>query len=68
MSTLVPYSTRVEGRNLYVLVGESASAPAAPAAPRPVAAAPAPVAAHLSAAQPAKSYARVGRTIENIDF
>ncbi|MHC5347737.1 type IV pilus secretin PilQ [Metapseudomonas furukawaii] len=68
LSTLVPYSTRVEGRNLYVLVGESASAPAAPAAPRPVAAAPAPVAAPLSAAQPAKSYARVGRTIENIDF
>lgn len=68
LSTLVPYSTRVEGRNLYVLVGESASATAAPAAPRPVAAAPAPVAAPLSAAQPAKSYARVGRTIENIDF
>ena len=68
LSTLVPYSTRVEGRNLYVLVGESTSAPAAPAAPRPVAAAPAPVAAPLSAAQPAKSYARVGRTIENIDF
>ncbi|OWJ95701.1 fimbrial protein [Pseudomonas sp. A46] len=68
LSTLVPYSTRVEGRNLYVLVGEFASAPAAPAAPRPVAAAPAPVAAPLSAAQPAKSYARVGRTIENIDF
>ncbi|WAG78664.1 type IV pilus secretin PilQ [Metapseudomonas furukawaii] len=68
LSTLVPYSTRVEGRNLYVLVGESTSAPAAPAAPRPVAAAPAPVAVPLSAAQPAKSYARVGRTIENIDF
>ncbi|MDH4611930.1 type IV pilus secretin PilQ [Pseudomonas sp. BN102] len=65
LSTLVPYSTRVDGNNLYVLVGDSASAPAA----RPVAAAaPAPVAAPLAAAQPVKSYARAGRAIENIDF
>lgn len=64
LSTLVPYSTRVEGNNLYVLVGDSASAPAA----RPAAAAPAPVAAPLSASQPVKSYARAGRAIENIDF
>ena len=67
LSTLVPYSTRVDGRNLYVLVGDSASAPAAP---RPVAAAPAPApaAAQLAASQPVKSYARAGRSIENIDF
>jgi type IV pilus assembly protein PilQ len=64
LSTLVPYSTRVEGNNLYVLVGDSASSPAA----RPAAAAPAPVAAPLAAAQPVKSYARAGRAIENIDF
>ncbi|MNF55157.1 Type IV pilus biogenesis and competence protein PilQ precursor [compost metagenome] len=64
LSTLVPYSTRVEGNNLYVLVGDSASAPA----PRPAAAAPVPVAAPLAAAQPVKSYARAGRAIENIDF
>jgi type IV pilus assembly protein PilQ len=64
LSALVPYSTRVEGNNLYVLVGDSASAPAA----RPAAAAPAPVAAPLAAAQPVKSYARAGRAIENIDF
>ena len=65
LSTLAPYSTRVAGNNLYVLVGDSASAPAA----RPVAAAaPAPVAAPLAATQPVKSYARAGRAIENIDF
>lgn len=65
LSTLVPYSTRVDGNNLYVLVGDSASAAAA----RPVAAAaPAPIAAPLAATQPVKSYARAGRAIENIDF
>ncbi|BAN50993.1 type IV pilus secretin PilQ [Metapseudomonas resinovorans] len=64
LTTLVPYSTRVEGKNLYVLVGDSASA----AAPRPVAAAPAPVAAPLSASQPVKNYGRSDRAIENIDF
>ncbi|MCY1212038.1 Type IV pilus biogenesis and competence protein PilQ [compost metagenome] len=67
LSTLVPYSTRVDGSNLYVLVGDSAPAPAAP---RPVAAAPAPApaASRLTASQPVKNYARAGRSIENIDF
>ncbi|NWL80772.1 type IV pilus secretin PilQ [Pseudomonas taiwanensis] len=65
LSTLVPYSTRVDGRNLYVLVGDSA---ASSAAPRTVASAPAPVATTLSASQPTKSYASAGRAIENIDF
>ncbi|MDE3737613.1 type IV pilus secretin PilQ [Metapseudomonas resinovorans] len=63
LTTLVPYSTRVEGRNLYVLVGDSASA-----APRTVASAPAPAAAPLTASQPVKSYGRADRAIENIDF
>ncbi|WP_342243668.1 type IV pilus secretin PilQ [Pseudomonas sp. OTU5201] len=63
LSTLVPYSTRVEGRNLYVLVGDSASA-----APRTTASAPAPAAAPLTASQPVKSYGRADRAIENIDF
>ncbi len=63
LSTLVPYSTRVEGRNLYVLVGDSVAS-----APRTVAAAPAPTAAPLSVSQPVKSYARAARAIENIDF
>ncbi|MDH4583748.1 type IV pilus secretin PilQ [Pseudomonas sp. BN415] len=65
LSTLVPYSTRVEGRNLYVLVGDSASTSAAP---RTVASAPAPAAAPLTASQPVKSYGRADRAIENIDF
>ncbi|AYF89707.1 type IV pilus secretin PilQ [Pseudomonas sp. JS3066] len=65
LSTLVPYSTRVDGRNLYVLVGDSATSSTAP---RPVASAPAPVAAPLTASQSAKSYASTGRAIENIDF
>ncbi len=65
LSTLVPYSTRVDGRNLYVLVGDSA---ASSAASRTVASAPAPMATTLSASQPAKSYGSTGRAIENIDF
>ncbi|WP_069085991.1 type IV pilus secretin PilQ [Pseudomonas sp. TCU-HL1] len=65
LSTLAPYSTRVDGRNLYVLVGDAGSAPAASRAAN---AAPAPTAAPLAASQPVKSYARAGRAIENIDF
>ncbi|WP_375741573.1 type IV pilus secretin PilQ [Pseudomonas boanensis] len=63
LSSLVPYSTRVEGRNLYVLVGVSAPSQAARTAPAPV---PAP--APLAASQPARSYASAGKAIENIDF
>ncbi|WP_044870833.1 type IV pilus secretin PilQ [Pseudomonas sp. LFM046] len=71
LSTLAPYSTRVEGQNLYVLVGDSTPVPASA---RPVAAAstampaPAPVATPLTASKPAKSYGATGRAIENIDF
>jgi len=58
LNTLVPYSTRVDGNNLFVVLGESSGAVRAPA----VSAAPiAPVAA------PAKA-AAVGKAIENIDF
>jgi type IV pilus assembly protein PilQ len=58
LNTLVPYSTRVDGNNLFVVLGESSGAVRAPA----VSAAPvAPVAA------PAKAMA-VGKAIENIDF
>jgi len=57
LSTLVPYSTRVEGNNLFVVVGEgSAGAPmaasTAPAIPAP----------------PVKAYAAAGKAISNIDF
>ncbi|WP_278446306.1 type IV pilus secretin PilQ [Stutzerimonas kunmingensis] len=58
LNTLAPYSTRVDGNNLFVVLGESSGAVRAPA----VSAAPvAPVAA------PAKAIA-VGKAIENIDF
>ncbi|WP_404395360.1 type IV pilus secretin PilQ [Stutzerimonas chloritidismutans] len=58
LNTLVPYSTRVDGNNLFVVLGESSGAVRAPA----VSAAPAaPVAA------PVKAMA-VGKAIENIDF
>ncbi|MFV0453976.1 MAG: type IV pilus secretin PilQ [Pseudomonas sp.] len=56
LTSLVPYSTRVDGNNLFVVLGESAAA--APAAVAPVAA---PV------AQPAPA-ALQGKSISNIDF
>ncbi len=57
LTNLAPYSTRVDGNNLFVLVGGN----------QPVAAA---VPAVSSNVQPpvAKSYAPVGRAISNIDF
>ncbi|MGY4531683.1 type IV pilus assembly protein PilQ [Pseudomonas sp. TE3786] len=61
LASLVPYSTRAEGNNLYVVVGEGAvsSASAAPVA--------APVAA-VSATPAKKSFAPVNKSISNIDF
>lgn len=56
LTTLVPYSTRVDGNNLFVVLGESGAA--APAAVAPVAA---PVAQPAPAAVQSKS-------ISNIDF
>ncbi|MGH8601380.1 MAG: type IV pilus secretin PilQ [Gammaproteobacteria bacterium] len=57
LSTLVPYSTRVEGNNLFVVIGDSSAGasiavPAAPVAPTP----------------PVKTYAAAGKAINNIDF
>jgi len=60
LTSLVPYSTRVDGKNLFVVLGESAGAGGA-AAVSPVTAAPVAVSA------PAK-FASVGKAIENIDF
>lgn len=53
LSTLVPYSTRAEGNNIYVVVGDAAAG-AAPAF-NPV-------------APSAQAYAPVGRAIKGIDF
>ncbi|MGE6662059.1 type IV pilus secretin PilQ [Pseudomonas sp. NPDC077408] len=62
LTSLVPYSTRVDGNNLFVVLGESASAPAAASAA--ASAAPAvstkPVAPNASLP--------IGKSISNIDF
>ncbi|BCD85166.1 fimbrial assembly protein PilQ [Pseudomonas solani] len=60
LATLVPYSTRVEGNNLFVIVGEAAVAGQQVASSAPVAA---PV-----AAAPVKTFAAAGKAISNIDF
>ncbi len=57
LTNLAPYSTRVEGNNLYVVVGEGARTATAAVQPTPVA-----------TAAPAKVYAPQGRAISNIDF
>ncbi len=59
LTALTPYSTRVEGNDLYVLVGDAASA-----ASRPVAATPAPV---VQAPQN-KTYGVQTKAVSNIDF
>ncbi|WP_137818691.1 type IV pilus secretin PilQ [Pseudomonas sp. 2FG] len=61
LSTLVPYSTRAEGNNLYVVVGDSAGNVAAAA---PVVA-PVNMQAQVTSK---KTYAPVGKAISNIDF
>ncbi|MBK5340755.1 type IV pilus secretin PilQ [Pseudomonas sp. TH49] len=58
LTQLTPYTSRVEGNNLFVVVGQGAK----PAAPRPAAAAPRPVAA------PAKAYAPAAKAIRGVDF
>ncbi|AVX87166.1 type IV pilus secretin PilQ [Pseudomonas koreensis] len=58
LTQLTPYTSRVEGNNLFVVVGQGSK----PAAPKPAAAAPRPVAA------PAKAYTPVAKTIRGVDF
>lgn len=59
LASLVPYATRVEGNELFIVLGENegAVAPIASAAASAVASRPAPVAAKM-----------VGKAISNIDF
>jgi type IV pilus assembly protein PilQ len=57
LTNLAPYSTRVEGKNLYVVVGEGARTATAAVQSAPVA-----------TAAPAKVYVPQGRAISNIDF
>lgn len=58
LTQLTPYTSRIEGNNLFVVVGQGTK----PAAPRPAAVAPRPVAA------PAKVYTPVAKTIRGVDF
>ncbi|MES2821828.1 MAG: type IV pilus secretin PilQ [Pseudomonadota bacterium] len=58
LTNLAQYNTRVEGNNLFVVVGDGAASNAASAR---TASAPA-------VTQPVKAYAPVGKTITNIDF
>ncbi|QBR29881.1 MULTISPECIES: type IV pilus secretin PilQ [Pseudomonas] len=60
LTQLTSYTSRVEGNNLFVVVGQGAK----PAAPRPAAVAPRPVAAPA----PAKAYTPVAKTIRGVDF
>jgi type IV pilus assembly protein PilQ len=59
LTSLAPYSTRADGNNLYVVIGEGASSAASA---RPA------TAAAVSTAAPVKSYAAQGKAISNIDF
>lgn len=58
LTSLVPYSTRVDGKNMFVVLGESAGAPAAVSA--------APAAAPVASASVVRAAA--GKAISNIDF
>ncbi len=65
LTTLVPYSTRAQGNDLIILVGQGGGAPAAAASSAPSAAP-----AYAAAPRPAqpKPYVPVGKAIRNIDF
>nr|WP_256834286.1 type IV pilus secretin PilQ [Pseudomonas oleovorans] len=59
LTNLAPYSTRVDGSDLFVLVGESSAANARPAAAAPVA---------VAQPVPKKTYGMQSKSISNIDF
>ncbi|KOX98670.1 type IV pilus secretin PilQ [Pseudomonas nunensis] len=61
LTQLTPYSSRVEGNNLFVVVGQGAKGTAA----KPVASAPRAASAKPA---PAKTYAPVGKAIRGVDF
>ncbi|MCY1262527.1 Type IV pilus biogenesis and competence protein PilQ [compost metagenome] len=58
LTSLAPYTTRVEGNNLFIVVGGSAGSVAAAA----------PVAAPVARPATAKPYIPMGKAIRNIDF
>ncbi|QNH00893.1 type IV pilus secretin PilQ [Pseudomonas sediminis] len=59
LTNLAPYSTRVEGNDLYVLVGDASAAAARPSASTP---------ASVTSVPPKKTYGPQAKAISNIDF
>ena len=59
LTSLAPYSTRVEGNDLYVLVGDSSAVASRPSASVP---------ASVAAVPPKKAYGPQAKAISNIDF
>ncbi|MCR1825297.1 type IV pilus secretin PilQ [Pseudomonas oleovorans] len=59
LTSLAPYSTRVEGNDLYVLVGDSSAVASRPSASVP---------ASVAAVAPKKAYGPQAKAISNIDF
>ncbi len=71
MTTLAPYSSRVDGNNLFVVVGQGAATAqrAQPTTAKGAAQVSVPITAPAkSYSAPAKPYAAVGKSIKNIDF
>jgi len=71
MTTLAPYSSRVDGNNLFVVVGQGAASAqsAQPTTAKGTAQVSVPATAPAkSHSAPAKPYAAVGKAIKNIDF
>ncbi|MCJ8206095.1 type IV pilus secretin PilQ [Pseudomonas sp. RGM2987] len=58
LTQLAPYNTRVEGKNLFVVVGKGAAPKAAAQAQRPA----------VASAAPARASAPVGKAIRGVDF
>ncbi|CAH0236872.1 type IV pilus secretin PilQ [Pseudomonas brassicacearum] len=63
LTQLAPYDTRIEGNNLFVVVGKGAAAKGA--APNSAAQAPRPA---VASAAPARASAPVGKAIRGVDF
>ncbi|MDH1211936.1 type IV pilus secretin PilQ [Pseudomonas chengduensis] len=59
LTSLAPYSTRVEGNDLYVLVGDSSAVASRPSASAPTS---------VAAVAPKKAYGPQAKAISNIDF
>ncbi|WP_030140987.1 type IV pilus secretin PilQ [Pseudomonas fluorescens] len=58
LTQLAPYDTRIEGNNLFVVVGKGAARQAAAQAPRPA----------VASAAPARAAAPAGKAIRGVDF